>query len=1366
MREIYHDGQTLSNKFQKLSFYSPSSGYIAAFDQNWPNVSFTSDSGRTLDKRRITISNVNFNGNAVNLTFGFYINGVKAFDQNNLIAYGDYGLVPAILRSIDGGLNYTLVYHSQLDPLAPASSVMDMVFPQNDPTGYAVDRDRILKTTDQGLTWTVIKTDAGRKFTRLVAVDNNNIFAFGTDYLSGKLFRSINGGSSWQEITLPPSSTIQYVSFLTSSKGWLIAKDISSQAGTVYYTSDAGGTWKLKNDPEQTPFYCSKMAFINDSTGFALVGFDTYRTTDSGRIWEPLPRDNGFTYLGYYHNDLQLINNTQLWSGGDHELLEINTNTGGPALPKVFFKADTTGVSVTRQVNLVNYSKKGYNYEWFVNNRLISTSYHTTYQHDVYHPDDTIRLVVKNSAYTDSLEKYQHFGPVTKPTISSFTPGSGTAGSIITIRGTYLLKTSSVGFGSFPAASFNIISDSVVTAVVGDGGSGKIHITTIGGTDSLGEFTYIPPPPMISSISPAAATAGTVVTIKGNYFHNASAISFGGTPAITYSVQSKSQIKAVVGATISGNVNVVTPSGSGSINGFTFIPGVTLSDFSPLSAPVGTSVTITGKNFSPVTANNIVYFGGVTATVTSASSTELKVLVPAGADYKPISVIVNNQVAESAYSFLPTFPGGDTISSRTFHLEATFPVTNNPFGSGYLGDLDRDGKLDIVTGRTSVFRNTSIPGEISLAPRQDFINNDGASFFSLKDINGDGWLDLIKSSIGIQISKNISTTGNIAFANPIQIPTNNSEPREIAVADLDGDGRPDIVALLQPSGLIVSRNISTTDTLAFEEKISYPVGDEPWGCVLADLDQDYKPEIIITNYYSGNFSIYRNNSIQGKIDFDPPLSFPVTAGPTRHLTAADLDGDGKMDLAIVNLTSRASAISIARNISTGPGQISFDPLISFEAGGDAYSIKVADIDGDGKPDLQTANQSEQTVSLYRNKSTGSNISFGPKVDLTTGTNVYPRHAPLGDMDNDGKTDLVYINYNSNSLSIFRNGSGENFADAGMDTTICVAGPSVQIGSPALAGYSYRWSSLPAGFTSNLPGPTVSPTVSTKYLLTVTNPIGIKARDSVLVYIQNLIADAGNDQSLCQGTSTFIGGAPQQGFTYSWNAIPAGYTSAEARPFVSPAVTTQYCLLTTSAAGCSERDTVTITVVNTSNASVTINGDTAITKGKITLLTATPVNGGNSPWYVWQDSTSGHGWKDIVSTFDAQLNYLPEQTGDKVRCLLSTNKPCASPGTTSSNTLQFTVNVVTAITPVSADNYGIKFFPNPVSSILYLDGLKIYDKWESLEVFNIDGKQMIPLQHITNKRKIELNTAYLKAGEYLLILTGRQGRKVHIPFVKL
>ena len=144
MRQVYVDN-IADNEIYKLSFYSPSVGYVAFRD--W--IGYTTDSGRTFTKKYITMGNVNYNGYSVNLTFGFGISGVKAFDQNNIIAYGDYGLVPSILYSSNGGNSYTLIFHSQYNPLQLSTGIQDMVFPQNNSIGFATDADRILKTTNQ-----------------------------------------------------------------------------------------------------------------------------------------------------------------------------------------------------------------------------------------------------------------------------------------------------------------------------------------------------------------------------------------------------------------------------------------------------------------------------------------------------------------------------------------------------------------------------------------------------------------------------------------------------------------------------------------------------------------------------------------------------------------------------------------------------------------------------------------------------------------------------------------------------------------------------------------------------------------------------------------------------------------------------------------------------------------------------------------------------------------------------------------------------------------------------------------------------------------------------------------------------------------
>ena len=325
LRQIYLDN-TEDNQINKISFYSPSSGFIAF--TNW--IGYTTDSGRTFTKKYITANNVDYNGYSVNLTFGFGIKGVKAFDQNNIIAYGDYGAVPAILHSKDGGNTFKLVYQLQY-AFVPSSGISDMLFPQNDNIGYAVDVDQVLKTTDKGLTWFPVFTGANSVFDHLEAIDDNNVFAV-SDYYTGDIFSSnnlpftnnkivqtANAGNTWQMMNVP-SGNLKCAFFLTANKGWLNADN------DFYYTLNGGSTWTKKNNTDVTPFYGSSFQFINDSTGFALSGFDVIKTSDSGKVWEYLPRDNNFSYLGYGNNDLQVLNNNQFWAGGGHGFLQLTTN--------------------------------------------------------------------------------------------------------------------------------------------------------------------------------------------------------------------------------------------------------------------------------------------------------------------------------------------------------------------------------------------------------------------------------------------------------------------------------------------------------------------------------------------------------------------------------------------------------------------------------------------------------------------------------------------------------------------------------------------------------------------------------------------------------------------------------------------------------------------------------------------------------------------------------------------------------------------------------------------------------------------------------------------------------------------------------
>jgi hypothetical protein len=639
MRQLYVDNVQADNEIKKISFYSPSEGYVAFV--KW--IGYTTDSGRTFDKRYITYSNVNYNGYSVNLTFGFGIRGVKAFGADTLLVYGHYGFVPSILYSTDRGNSFTLVYHSQVNAQHFTEGIMDMAFPQNTNVGFAVEADRIIKTTNRGKTWFVVLTSVNSFFDYIEPVNDNTIFTFSTEY-GNKLARTDNGGTNWQQM-YPPTGQVKYAQFITPAKGWLYMNNGGN--GLLYYTSNGGVAWALKNDASVNPFFTSKMKFVNDSVGYAIRGlFSVWKTTDSGRVWEPLSKDNNYTYLGYSHNDLCVWNKDQFWAGGGHGFLELTTNGGGKTLPRAYFKIETTGTSV---VNLKNYSKPGYQYKWFVNNVLVSTSYNASYTHAIVSGLDSVKLVVTSDGLSDSITQYQTF--------------------------------------------------------------------------------YVPPLPTITWVTPMGGSPGTMVTIYGNNFENISGVQFGGTNAASYTIVNSTKIYAYVGVGGTGNVTLNHAYGNFSWPGFTYFPPPSspppvITSFAPESGPIGTVITISGNNFGPAPANNIVYFGDTRATVNSVGAGQLTCTVPMGASYKPITVLntTTGLSARSVKPFAVTFPESVVnFTNKSFAEAFTIELpTYRSVKYATSADVDNDGKTDIVAAYSyfgadslMIYQNTTSSGDFS-----------------------------------------------------------------------------------------------------------------------------------------------------------------------------------------------------------------------------------------------------------------------------------------------------------------------------------------------------------------------------------------------------------------------------------------------------------------------------------------------------------------------------------------------------------------------------------------------------------------------------------------------------------------------------
>jgi uncharacterized repeat protein (TIGR01451 family) len=471
-------------------------------------------------------------------------------------------------------------------------------------------------------------------------------------------------------------------------------------------------------------------------------------------------------------------------------------------------------------------------------------------------------------------------------------------------------------------------------------------------------------------------------------------------------------------------------------------PGVpVITGFNPISGVVGTNVAIFGTNFSPVASNNIVYFGAVQATVIAASVTNLTVTVPVGATYAPITETVNGLVAYANTAFEPTFLGDDSdIGPSSFA-----PRVDLAGGSGsyltMIADLDGDGKPDLVVANgydqnLSLFRNISTNGTLSVnsfAPRVELpALGGGPNGLAVADVDGDGKLDIVTCD-GINnqvvIFRNISTVGTLttnSFAPPVVFNVG-ATPLYARVRDLDGDGRPDIACVSYGENtLSILRNIGVAGDLttnSFAPRVVLVTGSSPHDLVIADLDGDGKPDLAQVNYTPSFLSVFRNISVPGIIDtnsFAARVDF-AASGMGDSIIAGDVDGDGKVDLVVG--WAIGSAVAVYRNLAS-PGSLdtnSFAPEVDFPAPGWVRSVAMGDMNGDGKPDISLTCEVDSFMCIYQNVSTpGSftNTSLAGRVDYGAGWN--PHGESIGDLDGDGRPDIVFGNTYDSTISIYRN----------------------------------------------------------------------------------------------------------------------------------------------------------------------------------------------------------------------------------------------------------------------------------------------------------------------------------------------------------
>ncbi|MEK0195586.1 FG-GAP-like repeat-containing protein, partial [Microcoleus anatoxicus] len=365
-----------------------------------------------------------------------------------------------------------------------------------------------------------------------------------------------------------------------------------------------------------------------------------------------------------------------------------------------------------------------------------------------------------------------------------------------------------------------------------------------------------------------------------------------------------------------------------------------------------------------------------------------------------------------------------------------FTTGSSPF-SVSIGDINGDGKPDLAVANAafsannaSILLNTTTTGATTptFATKVDFPTGTRPFSVSIGDFNGDGKPDLAtanRSSSTVSILLNTTTTGATTptFASKVDFPTG-SAPQSVSIGDFNGDNKPDLATGNLSSSASILLNTTTTGatTPTFASKVDFATGTGPFSVSIGDFNGDGKPDLATGNANDNTTSILLNTTTTGATTptFATKVDFATSNNPLS-VSIGDINGDGKPDLATGNTNAGSSNVSILLNTTTtGATTPTFATKVDFPTGSAPRSVSIGDFNGDGKPDLATANRNDSTASILLNTTTtgATTPTFATKVDFTTGTNPYS--LSIGDFNGDGKPDLATGNYNGNTASILLN----------------------------------------------------------------------------------------------------------------------------------------------------------------------------------------------------------------------------------------------------------------------------------------------------------------------------------------------------------
>ena len=801
----------------------------------------------------------------------------------------------------------------------------------------------MLRTTDGGATWSLLSSGTTNDLFGVSMPDASQAVAVGAN---GAILTTASGGTSWTDHSVV-GQTLRSVRHLTSTTVVAVG-----DGGRILRSTDSGANWTTPASPTTNSLF--GLSFANASAGMAVGGNGTIlKTTDGGQTWTSLSSGSGFELRGVWMFDPT----TAVVVGGGTTVLRttdggaswIPINSGAAAywLYDVAFSDRNAGVLCGGNGTLMRTTDGGLSWVSQKPGTFNELSHIFTNSYN------RVTVVGSFGTVLSSVNL-----PPTAPQLLSVLPGDAKVSITWTKNTEYDFMRYRIFRGT--AAGATTVVDSISNA-----------------SDTSRTYT---------GLTNKTAYYFRIAAVDSGYLQSAYSNELSGTPMA--------------------------------------VPAVT--SISPSSGPVGTVVTITGTGFSAAAANNVVYFGAVRVPVIAVSPTSLTVRVPAGVTYAPVTVTVDRLTGSSRLPFVGTFNANRGVTAATFLPKIDYTTGTGPYSTA-IADVTGDGRPDILvtnftSNTVSLFERSVGPGGFtfsSFEPRQDFASGTSPDGLTVADLDGDGRLDVLTANSGAN-SITVFHSEATGTATRADIPCG-SVPVKVAVRDMDGDGKQDIVFCSQSSSQIgVLRNISAPGSISagsFQSAVTVATGNAPYGFAVDDIDGDGKPDVVATSTTTNSVSFLRNTSSIGSIGFAARLDLAIGA-QSFAVATGDLDGDGIPDVAVTNTTS--NGIQILRNTNS-PGQIvlgGFTLKATLTGAFQPTAAAIADVDGNGKPDVVSVNK-DSRISVFRNTWFGNPAgSFDPHVDFAVGAT--PQDLSVGDLDGDGKPDVVVSNTDGGSISVLKN----------------------------------------------------------------------------------------------------------------------------------------------------------------------------------------------------------------------------------------------------------------------------------------------------------------------------------------------------------